>query len=83
MKEVKMLKETSIEFLLAYAKDIPDYIKEYVISKHNIEIRHAFIDGTLNGMKSYRGEKLIDPQDYYNETYKGGQDAWYNHVQRN
>ena len=68
-----MRKETSIEFLLTYTKDLPDYIKEYVISKHNIEIRHAFIDGTLNGMKSHRGEQLMEPDDYYNQIYKGGQ----------
>lgn len=69
--EVKMSKETSIEFLLAYTKELPEYIKEYVIRRHNIEVRQAYTHGTRNGMKSYCGEKLMDPQDYYNKTFKG------------
>jgi hypothetical protein len=70
-----MDKQSSVEWLLEHVGEVPEYIKEYVRTKHGIEVRTAFLDGTINGMKCYRGEDLIDPQDYYNETYKGGQDV--------
>jgi len=70
-----MDKQSSVEWLLEQIGEVPEHIKEYVIKRHSIEIRKTFIDGTLNGMKSYLGEKLMEPQDYYNQTYKGGQDG--------
>jgi hypothetical protein len=52
-------------------QDVPEHIKEFVLNKHNSEIRIAFIDGTINGMKCYRGEDLIDASDYYKQKFKG------------
>jgi hypothetical protein len=66
---------SSVEFLLLHVGEVPDYIKEYVMTKHGIEIRTAHTDGTINGIRSCRGEKLVHPQDYYDETFKGGEDA--------
>jgi len=71
-----MSKLSSIEFLLSQVGEVPEHIKEYVMNKHGIEIRTAHISGTLNALESTRkGVELINAQEYYDETFKGGQDG--------
>ena len=66
---------SSVEFSLSQMKEVPEHIKEFILNKHKSEIRIAFLNGTINGINSCKGEELICAEHYYHQTFKGGENG--------
>jgi hypothetical protein len=85
MKEVKMPKQTSVEWLFAHLVPHLDWskvedrelfrkLKAEAQQMHKEEITDAFNSGMVNSVDWFNDGITEESEQYYNETYERGQD---------